>query len=311
MAGPPRWFLGSLALSLLVVACGPSAEEIQRTMDQRIAIALTAIPTPSPIVFPTPLPTSTPIPTPSPIVFPTPLPTSTPIPTATPVTFPPTPTPMPTATPIPTATPVLIADFHAVYERSWQSVFYIETTRGSGTGWLSEPGLILTAYHVVGANSTVTIRRGVGQPFTGRVVAFDSQRDIALISFDDSIAKVSSGGIIPLPLGNISGQDIARPLLSLGYSNSGVKADGSVGSASAVTGVLSQITNVGVGATINNLLMDVAVGPGDSGGPVLNELGFVVGMTRAISLEHVGTSYAISVDEIRAALPDLRIGKSR
>ena len=284
---------------ILAAGCGPSEEERTKETNRLIAAALTAIPTQTPIQFPTPLPTATPVTFPP---TPTPAYTATPIPTATPVKFPPTPTPMPTAT------PQKVIDLSAIYRRSWQSVFFIETGVGHGSGWLLEPGFILTAFHVVRTTSTPTIRRGVGQPFTGTVVAFDRQRDIALISFDSKVAGLPSS-TVPLPLGDITTRDIASPLLALGYSDSGVKADGSVGAPPANLGYLSQIA----GYTDRNtdLVIDIAVAPGDSGGPVLDGNGLVVGMITATVESGVGNAYAIHVDEIRAALPTLKSGKSQ
>ena len=61
--------------------------------------------------------------------------------------------------------------------------------------------------------------------------------------------------------------------------------------------------------------MDAPVDPGDSGGPVLDANGDLVGMVRASfgtgTGRHIGTNYSVHIDEIRAALPDLRNGVSR
>ena len=64
-------------------------------------------------------------------------------------------------------------------------------------------------------------------------------------------------------------------------------------------------------------MMDAPVDPGDSGGPILNSEGLVVGMTRAGLIRTaggqrvVGTFYAVHIDEIREALPALKRGESR
>ena len=84
-----------------------------------------------------------------------------------------------------------------------------------------------------------------------------------------------------MPLGDADINDIASDLLALGYSGSGVKPDGEVGSPKANAGVLSQITNFGPHDYGRNLEMDAPIDPGDSGGPVLNAAGEVVGMVRA------------------------------
>ena len=81
--------LSSILLSS--VACTNSDEE---TVREPIEEILSGLPTATPIVFPTTLPTATPIPTSTPAPTTTPVPTATPQPTATPITFPPAPTPV-------------------------------------------------------------------------------------------------------------------------------------------------------------------------------------------------------------------------
>ena len=123
-------------------------------------------------------------------------------------------------------------------------------------------------------------------------------------------------GAAPLDLGDADINDIARDLLALGYSGSGVKGDGQVGSPKANAGILSQITNFGAQSYGRNLEMDAPIDPGDSGGPVLNTDGEVVGMVRAAARRTpgggrlVGTFYAVHADEIRAAVEEIRSRES-
>jgi len=346
---------GLVAFVIVGLACGPSNEEIDQRIEQRVRETLSRLPTPTPISFPTPLPTATLVPkpvtleemkrhierrvqeilsglpTPTPISFPTPLPTATLVPTPTPY---PVATPvsleeinriieqrvheilsgLPTLTPVslpPTPTPQRIVDFSVLYRQTWSSVFFIDTLTGSGSGWLIEPGFILTNQHVVRENSIVMVRQSADPPFEATVVAVDSSRDIALLQFDPANVQLHSQAA-PLPLGQISSNNIAQTLMALGYSEGSVKEDGTVGSTAANVGVLSQIIDFGPSGFGLNLVMDAPVDPGDSGGPVLSSDGLVVGMTRA-AVERtaggqrvLGTFYAVHVDEIRAALQALK-----
>ena len=203
-------------------------------------------------------------------------------------------------------------DLNRLYRETRPSVFYIDPTDGQhGTGWLLEPGLIVTAAHVVAGREQVIVRQATAPTFVATVAGLDARRDVALLRYDASTSQLEPGAK-PLPLGDAGSDDIARPLLALGYSSSGVKRQGTVGSPKANAGILSQITNFGPDSYGRNLEMDAAIDPGDSGGPVLNASGEVIGMIRAAARRSetgqtvVGTFYAVHADEIRAALSEIR-----
>ena len=203
-------------------------------------------------------------------------------------------------------------DLNRLYRETRASVFYIDPTDGQhGTGWLLEPGRILTVAHVVSEREQVIVRQATTPAFVASVEAMDELRDVALLRYDTDKAQLESGAE-PLPLGDAGSDDIAKTLLALGYSSSGVKREGTVGSPKANAGILSQITNFGPDGYGRNLEMDAAIDPGDSGGPVLNANGEVIGMIRAAARRSasggqlVGTFYAVHADEIRAALAEIR-----
>ena len=203
-------------------------------------------------------------------------------------------------------------DLSRLYRQVWLSVFYIDPTdRQHGTGWLLEPGLVVTAAHVVGDREQVIVRQAAAPTFVATVIGLDDRRDVALLQYDTAKAQLGPGAN-PLPLGDADISDIAKDLLALGYSGSGVKREGAVGSPKANAGILSQITNFGANGYGRNLEMDAAIDPGDSGGPVLNADGEVIGMVRAAARHSadggtiVGTFYAVHADEIRAALAEFR-----
>ncbi len=305
------WAVGVIVISAGTAGCaatGPSEADVQQIVDARVATAIAEVPT----VTPAPITATA-----TPVTFPN---------TPTPVTFPNTPTPAPTATPQPTPTRIRFpstatpqpppTDFSDLFAKYVNSVFRIETSSGMGTGWLIEPGLILTNHHVVEGSTIVSVRQNQGSLFTARVRAIDEPRDIALLSFDvsqtflDPMAK-------PIPTGDAYTSKIASSMMAMGYSGELTPLeDGTVGPATANIGVLSGIVNF-IFFDVNNLVIDAAVDPGDSGGPVLNLDGEAVGMTRAAQAytgsgqRVVGTFYAVAWEEIRDALPNLKRGISR
>ncbi len=203
-------------------------------------------------------------------------------------------------------------DLNRLYRETRASVFYIDPTDGQhGTGWLLEPGVIVTVAHVVSGREQVIVRQATAPTFIASVEGLDERRDLALLHYDTSDTQLEPGAM-PLPLGDAASDDIAITLLALGYSSSGIKREGTVGSPKANAGILSQITNFGPDSYGRNLEMDAAIDPGDSGGPVLNANGEVIGMVRAAARRSeagqtvVGTFYAVHADEIRAALAEIK-----
>lgn len=286
------WFFALILISSAAVACsntGPSEEDIQRIVDQRVATVIASVPTVTPSFTATPHLTATPQPTA----------------TKTRIRFPATPTPQPVP-----------KTFSDIFTESAFSVFRIETGDGVGTGWLIEPGLILTNQHVVDDAFRVNVRQNEGGLFFANVVAVDAVRDIALLSFNASNTIVDSRSK-PLTISEAYTSDIASSMLAMGYSG-GLTAseDETIGPATANIGVLSSFVHF-IDADVGNLVIDAAVDPGDSGGPVLNANGQVVGMIRAAQVftssgqRVVGTFYAVDTREIIEALPDLKLGRSR
>lgn len=125
------------------------------------------------------------------------------------------------------------------------------------------------------------VRQAITDPFTASVLGRDSLRDLALLEFDKGVGIFHgiAGGPRILKLGEISGKDITLPLLTLGYSTGDVREDGTVGRAQANVGILSQIAQ---GPWGHILVLDVPIDPGDSGGPVFNPDGLVVGIVIGI-----------------------------
>ena len=295
------WAVGVIVILAGTAGCataGPSEADVQQIVDARVATAIAEVPTV----------------TPAPIIA-----------TATPVTFPNTPTPAPTATPQPTPAPIRFpstatpqpppTDFSDLFTKNVNSVFRIETSSGMGTGWLIEPDLILTNHHVVEGSTIVSVRQNEGSLFTARVRAVDEPRDIGLLSIGVSQTFLNPMAK-PLPTGLAYTSDIASSMMAMGYSGGLIPLeDGTVGPATANIGVLSGLVNFTF-FDADNLVIDAAVDPGDSGGPVLNLDGEVVGMTRAAQVSSggqrvVGTFYAVDWREIRDALPNLKRGISR
>src|SRR4029079_15300130 len=160
-------------------------------------------------------------------------------------------------------------------------------TRGVGSGFIVSPdGYIVTNAHVVDGEKEVTVRLTDRREFTAKVIGADKRTDIALIKID---AKT------PLPALDLSNPRAPRQgewVIAIG---SPFGFENSV-SAGVVSGVHRALPN---GQMVPFIQTDVAVNPGNSGGPLLNTVGQVVGVNSQIysrSGGYMGLSFAIPAD---------------
>ncbi len=163
-----------------------------------------------------------------------------------------------------------------------------------GTGWVVSPGRVVTNAHVVAGIKRATVRvRGTGRSYTGQVVVFDPQRDLAVLFVPNLPAE-------PLPLGS----DLER---GDGGVVAGFPLDGPYRlDAARVRQVLNArgADIYGKPGTLRQVYSLYArVQPGNSGGPLLSTEGEVVGVIFAKSLDDDFTGYALTLDE---AAPVLR-----
>jgi len=161
-----------------------------------------------------------------------------------------------------------------------------QPSQGMGSGFIVSPdGYIVTNAHVVDGASEVTVRLTDRREFTAKVIGSDKRTDIALIKID---AK------------NLPALDLnAKPAVKRGEwviaIGSPFGFENSV-SAGVVSGVHRALPN---GQMVPFIQTDVAVNPGNSGGPLLNAAGQVVGVNSQIysrSGGYMGLSFAIPAD---------------
>tara|TARA_B100000029_G_scaffold320946_1_gene313349 strand:+ start:25359 stop:27071 length:1713 start_codon:yes stop_codon:yes gene_type:complete len=195
-------------------------------------------------------------------------------------------------------------DFNKIWRDTTPAIFYVqdEATGGYGTGWLYKNRYIVTANHVVNNATQMKIYQTSGLPFVASVVWQDASRDVAILKFNSSEANLASD-VTPLVIGNINTGHYASPLMALGYSDRGALRNQSAGRAAANVGVLSQVKvfSHGQSSSIKHIIMDAPIAPGDSGGPVVDRDGVVIGMTRSYST-NPGTFFAIHEDVIKESL---------
>lgn len=165
-----------------------------------------------------------------------------------------------------------------------------------GTGFVFDhKGHILTNEHVVHGASKVMLRQyGKQEPIEATVVASDYRHDIAILR-----APIS----VPTTILRVSQQKTAKPgewVVAIG-SPLGLDHTVTVGIVSAVGRPLK----IGERDYPNLLQTDAAINRGNSGGPLINLSGQVVGMNTAVSQSSQGIGFAIAADVLHSSVKQL------
>ncbi|MCS5705598.1 trypsin-like peptidase domain-containing protein [Synechococcus sp. FGCU-3] len=165
----------------------------------------------------------------------------------------------------------------------------IQQQQGLGSGVITRSdGVILTNAHVVEGASEVTVTLPDGRTYTGKVLGGDPLTDVAVV-------KVVASKLPVAPLGD---SDKVRP------GEWAIAIGNPLGLDNTVTaGIISAIqrTNaVGEGQRVPYIQTDAAVNPGNSGGPLINDRGQVIGINTAIrQAPGAGLSFAIPINVAR------------
>jgi serine protease Do len=165
--------------------------------------------------------------------------------------------------------------------------------RFNGTGFLIDPnGLMITNAHVVKNSTNIFVQNDKGDQFKAFVVRLDIPRDVAIIKIDDDNFKPFSS--LPYSIRKTA-SDIAEPIFTLGYPrNEIVYGEGYL---SAKTGFNGDTLSCQISVTAN---------PGNSGGPIFNHDGEVIGILSAKETEIEGAVFAVQSKYIYQALDELK-----
>lgn len=171
---------------------------------------------------------------------------------------------------------------------SYHSFFGISSSKSTCSGIvLSEDGYILTANSVLGQEGiAVTVD---GQDYTATVVGVDESKDIAIV-------KIEKTGLVPAVIGDSDKMQMGDSVVCLG------NVLGEKMGTSATRGIISGVNNdVNInGRSFSLLQTDAETSSGNSGGPLVNMAGEVIGMiTAAVSTEAGEISFAIPSNAIK------------
>jgi len=188
-----------------------------------------------------------------------------------------------------------------VYQQSF--FFEMVPTRALGSGFLiSADGRILTNNHVISGSSKIEVRFSDGSRYTAKVLVSDRADDLAVVQIDPK-KKLPF-----LKLGDSDGLQVGQKVLAIGnpFGFSGTLTTG------VVSSLGREIRNEN--STLEGLIQtDAAINEGNSGGPLLDSQGNVIGINTAIlapSGGNIGIGFAMPINRAKAMLEDFRVGKS-
>jgi S1-C subfamily serine protease len=196
-----------------------------------------------------------------------------------------------------------------VVDRAGPSVVRIASDSGVGSGFIVSPdGYVLTNNHVVRGASTVSVTLADGAEYTGEVVGTDEASDLALI-------KIDASDLPALEFADLDDVDLGETVVAIGYALDLEQGEGA--SYSVTTGIVSQknraIAEAGILGAVQT---DAAINHGNSGGPLLNLQGQVVGVNTALQPDPStgtaaqGIGYAVGADMAKAVYEQLLDGGS-
>ncbi|MCU0382329.1 MAG: serine protease [Chitinophagaceae bacterium] len=162
-----------------------------------------------------------------------------------------------------------------------------------GTSFLVDPkGYLVTSAHVIQGASRIFLQNSKGQDFHAEIIYTDEQKDLAILKIDDEDYRQPSA----LPYGiSKSSTDLAESVFTLGYPKDEIVYG--EGYLSAKTGLKGDTMAYQI---------SIAANPGNSGGPILNEKGEVIGILNARQTAAEGVVFAVKARNIVRMIDELK-----
>ncbi len=163
-----------------------------------------------------------------------------------------------------------------------------------GSGIIIDPrGHIVTNAHVIDGATTVKVKLDGDKDYTAKVVGKDTRLDVAVLQLDDPPKDLPVAS-----LGSSEALRVGEYVVAIGNP---------FGLGNTVTmGIVSAKGRViGAGPYDDLIQTDASINPGNSGGPLFDLRGQVIGINTAINPQGKGIGFAIPIDEVKQAVPQL------
>lgn len=176
---------------------------------------------------------------------------------------------------------------------------------GAGTGFIvSEDGLILTNKHVVSdTEAEYTVILNDERKFEAQVLARDPVKDLAIL-------KIKAKGLSTLPLGDSARLQIGQTVIAIGNALGKFSNTVSKGVISGLSRSVTAYGPQGQETLLGVIQTDAAINQGNSGGPLLNLKGEVIGVNTAMAGGAENIGFAIPINDAKKAIDQVkRTGK--
>ena len=192
----------------------------------------------------------------------------------------------------------------AISNRATTNIYGQETEMAaSGSGFIiSEDGYVVSNYHVVEGADKLSVITYDGTEYAAKLVGYDQSNDVSLL-------KIEATGLDPVTIGSSDDLIVGDQVVAIGNPLGELTSTLTVGYISAK----DRTINTDGTYNINMMQTDAAINSGNSGGPLFNMKGEVIGITTAkysgssnsgASIEGIG--FAIPMDDVMGILQDLR-----
>jgi putative serine protease PepD len=200
-------------------------------------------------------------------------------------------------------------DIRGILNKAQPSVITIHTEErgttglysGAGTGViLGEDGYAVTNAHVIASARNLRVTLHDGREYDAEIIGSFPEDDVALIQL------VGASDLVPAELGSSADVQVGDEVVAIGNAlNLGASPSVTQGIISA----LDRSIEAPTGLLENLIQTDAAINRGNSGGPLLNPAGEVIGLNTAIAVDAQNIGFAIPIDHIKPLIDDLKEGR--
>jgi putative serine protease PepD len=189
---------------------------------------------------------------------------------------------------------------NAIYRNNYKGVVEITNGQAEGSGFVyDENGDVVTNQHVVSSGGPFRVTFWNGKTYDAHLVGSDASTDLAVIKVDAPASQIH-----PLQVGDSSALQVGDGVVAIG-SPFGLQETVTSGIVSALHRAMTSPSNFTISDSIQT---DAAINHGNSGGPLLNSAGQVIGVNSQIagnSGGNVGVGFAIPSNTVRSVVTQL------